>query len=342
MNIPFILSHYDGFGHVVRETDQYFLICMDSFYNRNGGNAGVNELLYETSKRARGKIVVFLFQDGANSDLAQPLIQIIIKQLDLTEDSCVVVNYGPASIPNATVVDIESWRIWEKQIIPHIQHLPLAVPDFNKKFAALFARFDIYRLKLFRHLYDKYSDSSLLAFNTSFYNYSHKFQQEFSDDEQWCKNHLPVNLDLAQDEVRVSGHVPYQKSLEGIGDLYQQYFIEIVVETDPHSKLFFTEKTMKNFWLGKPFILFSGAGSLAYLRSRGYQTFSPYINEQYDEIENDYLRLEMIKLEIDRLACMSMDELKKLYSDMRHIFIHNRNQTIKNLEQYSGTITKII
>ena len=55
-----------------------------------------------------------------------------------------------------------------------------------------------------------------------------------------------------------------------------------------------TEKTFKAIALEMPFVLVAPAHSLKYLRSYGFKTFSPVIDESYDDIEDDILRIERI------------------------------------------------
>lgn len=55
-----------------------------------------------------------------------------------------------------------------------------------------------------------------------------------------------------------------------------------------------TEKTFKAIALEMPFVLVAPAHSLEYLRSYGFKTFSPYIDESYDDIEDDILRIEKV------------------------------------------------
>jgi hypothetical protein len=102
---------------------------------------------------------------------------------------------------------------------------------------------------------------------------------------------------------------------------YADYFIEIVAETDTLTTNWITEKTVKNLYIGKPFIVFSGVGSLAKIRSFGFKTFSPWIDESYDTIDNVYLRSEAVKKEIDRLATV---DLQELFDNILPILEHNR------------------
>lgn len=90
-----------------------------------------------------------------------------------------------------------------------------------------------------------------------------------------------------------------------------------------------TEKTYKPIAMKHPFILLSRPYSLRLLRERGYRTFSPFIDESYDEIEDDKLRLRAIADEINRL---SNSDLIEFTHNIKDIVEHNQynflNQTI--------------
>jgi len=93
--------------------------------------------------------------------------------------------------------------------------------------------------------------------------------------------------------------------------------------------LFLTEKTYKPIAMKHPFILLAPAHSLRALRERGYKTFSPLIDESYDEIENDNLRLQAVVEEVKRL---SKSDLVEFSHQVKDIVEHNerilRNQTV--------------
>jgi hypothetical protein len=93
--------------------------------------------------------------------------------------------------------------------------------------------------------------------------------------------------------------------------------------------LFLTEKTYKPIAMKHPFILLAPAHSLRMLRERGYKTFSPFIDESYDEIENDTLRLQAVVEEVKRL---SKSDLVEFTYQIKDIVEHNekilRNQTV--------------
>ena len=60
-------------------------------------------------------------------------------------------------------------------------------------------------------------------------------------------------------------------------------------------------------------------GILEKIRSFGFKTFSPWIDESYDTIANNYQRLEAIKQEIDRISTLDINELhQKLIPTLEH------------------------
>jgi hypothetical protein len=98
-----------------------------------------------------------------------------------------------------------------------------------------------------------------------------------------------------------NGCVNWQESVENLGQIWSKYAVEVVAETNPHNPYWVTDKTTKCLISGKPFLLLAGCGSLEYLKQLGFQTFSPVINEEYDQEPNINARLEMICNEISRL-----------------------------------------
>ena len=85
---------------------------------------------------------------------------------------------------------------------------------------------------------------------------------------------------------------------------YQQTQIEIVLETlFDDARWHLTEKALRPIACGHPFILAATPGSLKYLRSYGFETFSGLIDETYDDILDPVQRLQAI-----------VDSMKKLLS----------------------------
>jgi len=303
----------------------YVFVNFDGLFDRQYNFQGLNEFIYTMSEFKNCK-VVFLIRDGANTRISngQAIVQQVVKELNLDKDSCFVHSYEDLDIPNATVIPLNSLSLWCNQVYHCINKLPMSTNWYTKKFAGLYGRQDLFRFKLYQHLY-QYQKDSIISYGGGSLPLHNLFVHRFEDESKWYNDHQVLSLDFAPNQ----GSVRFQDSLAHIGQHYQNYFIEVVAETDVHGNRFFTEKTVKNFHLGKPFLLLAGTGSLKYLQQRGFQTFGPWINETYDTIANTRDRLDAIKLEIDRLAQMSIAQLQQMHTDMMPVFEHNR----KHFEQ---------
>ncbi len=100
----------------------------------------------------------------------------------------------------------------------------------------------------------------------------------------------------------------------------------IVTETVFYeNKLHLTEKIFKPIVIRRPFILVGSPGNLKYLKSYGFKTFDSWIDESYDEIQDNDLRLEKITTEIEKLCELSLSELEQMHFDMTEILDYNYN-----------------
>ena len=125
-----------------------------------------------------------------------------------------------------------------------------------------------------------------------------------------------------------------------------QTAISVVLETVFDNRIHLTEKSLRPLACGHPFMLAAGPGSLALLRKYGFQTFSPYIDETYDTIQNNDLRLEHIIEEMKRIQqlpdykksqlikqCNSIAELNKKHFFSTDFF----NLIVKELQDNVNT-----
>lgn len=307
--------------------NDFFIVDLDYLTNRDYQSQGVNELIYIAGQHPN-KIFIFLIRDGVNIFLSglSNVINCIVKNLKLSKERCYIYGYADPEIPNTTFIDFDVIQMWCSMIYKEIQNLPLATPNFSKRFCLLIGRHDLYRLKLVKYLHENHNQQSLLSYNSNIGIWNYRFSENFfAEDKEWYQKNCPMLLDFENPQ----GWVPFQQSLSSIQNHYQNYLIEIVCETDPHSSTFFTEKTLKNFYLGKPFIIFAGSGSLKYLQSKGFLTFAPFINESYDNISCPYQRLESIFAEIDRISKLSPTEINDFILQLKTVFEHNRQNFLK-------------
>lgn len=88
---------------------------------------------------------------------------------------------------------------------------------------------------------------------------------------------------------------------------------------------FLTEKLNKTFQGLHPFILMSTPHFLSDLRTLGYKTFHPYIDETYDMIEDDGLRFQKVMDEVERFAKMRDSQVFEFQHNTKDILLHNYN-----------------
>jgi hypothetical protein len=85
------------------------------------------------------------------------------------------------------------------------------------------------------------------------------------------------------------------------------------------------EKTFKAIVAIKPFLIYSDQHYLKNLRYLGFKTFSPLINEDYDDQPDPKIRAEMIIKEIEHINSLNPEEYTKLLEKCRPIAEHNFN-----------------
>lgn len=114
-----------------------------------------------------------------------------------------------------------------------------------------------------------------------------------------------------------------------------------IADNDVHHQtmFFITEKTYRTILMKQPFILFSNPYALKYLKNDGYKTFSPFIDESYDTIENLADRQNAIINEVKRLHSMKESEFNELLSNCREIAEHNyTNLMTKEYDKFHNTV----
>jgi hypothetical protein len=84
-----------------------------------------------------------------------------------------------------------------------------------------------------------------------------------------------------------------------------------------------TEKAWKVIVSCRPFIVFSTPYYLEDLKSLGFKTFHPYIDESYDRIENQNKRMDAIINEVDKLNNLSTDEFDYVFKECYNIALEN-------------------
>lgn len=106
---------------------------------------------------------------------------------------------------------------------------------------------------------------------------------------------------------------------------YKRVYFNVVTESCYFEDcIYMSEKTFKPISNLTPFIIVSTPHFLEKIKELGFKTFHPWIDESYDEEEDNDKRFFMILDEIKRLCDMSKEEIHKWYYEMEHILKHNQ------------------
>jgi len=138
---------------------------------------------------------------------------------------------------------------------------------------------------------------------------------------------LPLILD---DKVDQYYNYEYENNI------MKDVFINLVNETHhPNNTFFVTEKTFRSIAHGKPFLINGDPCTLNYLKSLGFKTFERWWDEKYDEIEDEWLRIEALLKIINNICSRSTEECINLYQEMLPTLKHNWS-LLKHIDQYKN------
>lgn len=129
---------------------------------------------------------------------------------------------------------------------------------------------------------------------------------------------LPLRIDTGSDYANNSHCID-------MWALAEKSLLHVVTETVYHGKkLHLTEKSFKPIVMQQPFVLVSCQGSLEYLRSYGFKTFSDFWDESYDEAD-DVTRILKIGKLLSDLDSLSIREKQHLQQSLARTVQHNFN-----------------
>lgn len=254
------------------------------------------------------------------------------------------IEYIKNVLPNANIVSRDRWlkELFKIQVTPYSfrEFARKPEPEYDlssidkKRFSIFIRRFEQARFEFICELIALGLEPQLR------YTFANTESSLTSND---FKQLIPERLDHSRNvlEPWVEG-IPYSVEFERHDHMHypihlKHYFeksdINIVFETEPfgpntiYSKngfgSFLTEKTYKAILFKKPFIIVSEQHGLKALRKFGFKTFSPWIDESYDDIEDFDMRLQAILAEIKRLSLLSEDEMSNIIAEVDDIIKHN-------------------
>jgi hypothetical protein len=93
---------------------------------------------------------------------------------------------------------------------------------------------------------------------------------------------------------------------------------------------------------GQLFLVMGAKDFLPSLRSMGFKTFSPFINEEYDTIVDHLERAEVLVREIKRIIELPEKEFKDILINCQEAIKHNQSLILNNSEVKRLTSKNII
>ena len=127
--------------------------------------------------------------------------------------------------------------------------------------------------------------------------------------------------------MEIDGETNINRMCEDAGytqDYYKNTLVSLVTETNYNvNECTLTEKSFKPMFNKHPFIIIGVPGSIQGLRDLGFQTFSDFWSEAYDNIDDPSLRLLAIEGILIKIASWTTDEILDFKRRVKPIVEHN-------------------
>lgn len=210
---------------------------------------------------------------------------------------------------------------------------------YNKKISCLNNRYEHHRFIITTLLLNE--QDVLLTFNDTksicknYEDFSDLIDYFHSDDKkiiyQNYKNMIKSKSKFANNIERL----PSEEQHGETSILYTQSgFLNLVTETTfivPYN--YISEKTLKPIFTYRPFIILGPPGNLKLMQDMGFETFSKWWDESYDDEYDNAKRITKVYEIVKYILNKSYDELNEMYHEMEPTLIHNINQ-LKNIPNY--------
>jgi hypothetical protein len=283
----------------------------------------------------------------------RPIYDILIKQLNIPPKQIILITESATIEDEVTAISNEynldriktEWiRVFEFAIKDHPQKNTntLEYKPYPKKFLSLNRRWRIHRPTLVSLL--KINNLLDLGYVSLVKNVDNADWEDYFGSISWVSRNNPdflnvllkhkdviVNLpDLYLDQYDMN--INHNGITESTDVYYENTYFSVVSETNFFKEfgegIFISEKIFKPIIKKHPFIVVARPNTLTVLRSLGYKTFSPYIDESYDVETDDYKRMLLIVEEIKRLSNFNESQLYEFLTVCKEIVEYNYNVLI--------------
>jgi len=139
---------------------------------------------------------------------------------------------------------------------------------------------------------------------------------------------LPLTVDVSREKSRENMALKFVLPWASPDpEFYDKTHFSVVLDTSfsDEGTLFQTPIAYKSFMNFSPFVYFGNRGGLSCLRDLGFESFAPFINEGYDDIEDDNQRLLAAYGEFERLVNLSHAQLNEGVRSIWPKLVHNFN-----------------
>lgn len=246
--------------------------------------------------------------------------------LDYLTQLCTILRIPPSNV----VVETHDTNLKEPFVFKHLAlGLFLGankyIPEFarrldNPKFVGLVVgRFSPIRMRIAYEIDQAFPNDNYTIFQGKIWLDGEPFKELYQKELDWF---YAKNFEKDVTTASLVGSVGFDQAYQSYPNIWNHYQVEVVVETDPESDFWFTEKTARCLATGKPFVLINGKHSLKRLQEMGFETFGQVIDETYDDSELASQRISRVVNSLQMLYNdpSKHDKLSALYS------IASRNQ----------------
>jgi hypothetical protein len=241
--------------------------------------------------------------------------------------------------------------ITEKRVLPNVElHLEYKFNNLEhiKMFNVLQKRPRGHRMWFFKYLFDAGLIQDNIVSMNEFNHESTYFENRMMAQEDY--DNISKLLPLTPNENPANYNADNFKSGDGgiyVLSLNDRTMLDswctIVSEASYGASevaCFLSEKTFKPIACCHPFMIVGSKGSLANLHKMGYKTFSPFIDESYDNLD-DWERMDAITKEMQRLNLMSRAQRVEWFNGLADILKYNYNVLSSNYSNHVPALMNI-
>lgn len=156
-----------------------------------------------------------------------------------------------------------------------------------------------------------------------------------------CAGHVyPRHI---QEELYAHGHNPVHENLihYRLRSYYMDSFCDLVTESrfaQPTGNI--SEKAFQSILYATPFLLIAPVHSLGYMRELGFETFSDWWPERYDNIKDNPQRMAEVLRVAQSIRNRSIEDLRVMYREMKDVLLHNWHVLVRDVTMAGRVATR--